>query len=317
VIVSAVLQASGGQRAWLAASAGAPDNFCVIPSRTRVFSTASGGRAWRESEPIRAPGFARFLNIEDPANGWLMQDLGAAGFPVPHDYIQVYGTRDAARHWSLLARTLRCPKLGISRSGLPTSGDKGGVSFATTKAGWLTAGGNAPLADLVRVTRDGGRHWKPQQLPLPHTFCVATGCALTPPQFFGRTGYLTVGHHPSGLLLVTHDLGTTWTRLPALPSHAGAFPQVKFFDSQRGFIVSAGAQGSVGQVFYVTSNGGRNWKPVRQGMRFNHIGFTLDFVSPLAGFAWVSASDLAGTQRLFRTSNGGRTWTAITPQLNR
>lgn len=316
VIVSAVLRASGDRRAWLAATAGAQSGYCQIPSRTRVFRTADGGRTWAESALIRAPGFARYLTFTDPANGWLLQDLGAAGFPVPHDYVQLYRTRDGARHWSLAAQTLRCPQLGTSPSGLPTYGDKTGVAFATTKAGWLTAGGNA-LADLILVTRDGGRRWKPRPVPLPRTFCQALGCAVTPPQFFGRTGYLTIGHPSHGLLLATRNLGVTWTRLPALPAGAGAFPQVRFFDSRHGIIVSSGAQGAIGQMFYLTSNGGRTWTPIRQGMRFNHLGFTVDFVSPLTGFAWIVAADLTGTQRMYTTHNGGRTWAAFTPKLNR
>ena len=315
-IVIPVLQASGNRRAWLAATAGSPSGYCFIPSRTRVFRTADGGRAWAESALVRAPGFVRFLDFTDPAHGWLLQDLGAGGFPVPFDYVRLYRTRDGARHWSLVAQTLRCPRLGISRSGLPTSGDKTGVSFATPKTGWLTADGNV-LADLVLVTRDGGRHWAPQPLPLPTALCRTMGCAVTPPQFFSRTGYLTIGRPLHGLLLVTRNLGMTWTRLPALPAGAGAFPQVRFFDTRHGLIVSAGAQGSIGPVFYVTSDGGSTWAPIRQGMRFHHIGFTLDFVSPLTGFAWVIAPDLAGTQRMFTTDNGGRTWTAFTPRLNR
>jgi len=65
-----------------------------------------------------------------------------------------------------------------------------------------------------------------------------------------------------------------------MPAGAGAYPRVRFFSPADGIAVSAGPQGSIGQTFYLTSNGGQTWRPVAQGF---------DFVTPSIGFASMPA----------------------------
>jgi hypothetical protein len=67
-------------------------------------------------------------------------------------------------------------------------------------------------------------------------------------------------------------------------------------------------------VFYLTSDGGQTWTPVRQGIRFQ-TDMTVNFVSPNAGFAWNPNS--SGAPPIYATTNGGRTWTRYLPQLAR
>jgi photosystem II stability/assembly factor-like uncharacterized protein len=201
--------------------------------------------------------------------------------------------------------------------GIPVVCDKAGVAFATPAAGWLTSVCVAGLQDEFLVSHDGGVTWVPQSLPLPAGICGDAGCTLTGPQFTGGTGFLTVGvaaGTPS--LLTTRNLGQSWAALP-LPAHVGWYPRITFFGPSEGVLVSAGSQGTLGDVFYTTSDGGQTWRPAPQGTHFTQPGAAIDFVSPRTGFAWTQGGDATGgpAPKMYVTANSGRTWTAFAPRL--
>lgn len=307
----AVLLARTADRAWLAVTlARSESDYGVTPHRTEVFGTVDGGRSWTRSAPIRAPGYAGWLDFTDPANGWLMQDLGAA---MQQSHVQLYRTTDGGRHWSRSAETLPWPQTGTGPSGLPVSCDKTGIAFATPKTGWITAG-CFKLSDALRVTHDGGRHWAAQRLPIPAAACMQSECDVSPPRFFGSTGFLLVGRYPgASYLLVSRDTGATWHPTGPLPPGAGAYPQIQFFDRRRGLLMPAGTQADFGRTCYATSDGGRTWTPVRQGRPFRQLGISFDFVSPSAGFAWILGSDATSPVPIYATADGGRTWNSFIP----
>jgi photosystem II stability/assembly factor-like uncharacterized protein len=301
-----VLHAATPSRAWLAV-------YLRVGSgqhTTEVFGTQNGGASWSRSAPIgRAEPIA--VGFLDPERGWLLESLGAA---MNQNWVEVYRTSDAGLHWSLTARTLPPPRTGVSSSGLPTACDKSGMIFSSPRTGWITGYCNA--GSEVLVTHDAGGHWAPQSLPITAATCSPDGCAIDPPQFIGRTGFLTIGHYPAtGELLVSQDAGRGW-QPRHLPTGAGPYPQIRFFSADRGIAVSGGAQGLIGRVFYVTANGGQSWSPIRQGRRFGQVGTYLDFVSSTDGFAWISSLDITSgpAPDLYVTTNSGRTWTAITPR---
>jgi photosystem II stability/assembly factor-like uncharacterized protein len=295
----AILQPMSASRAWLAVTA---------HGGTVTFGTADGGRSWTRSSLVRAPGDARWVDFTDPAHGWLLQDLGAA---MQQNPVRLYRTGDGGKRWSLIAATPRQPYAGTGPSGLPVSCDKTGIVFATPADGWLT-GACFSLAGAVLATRDGGAHWAPQPLPLPASTCRPGSCVVSPPQFFGPTGFLTIDHGgKSPYLLVTHDTGATWGPEP-VPRAAGPFGSAHFFDARHGLLVPAVEQDTPGRVFYVTSDGGQSWTPVRQGLRFQP-GMTVGFPSPEIGFAWNP--NASGAPPIYATSNGGRTWTRYLPRL--
>jgi hypothetical protein len=296
-----ILHPLSASRAWLAVSG---------HGGTVTFGTADGGRSWTRSAPVHAPGNPGWLAFTDPAHGWLVQDLGAA---MEQNAVQLYRTGNGGRRWSLIAATLRRPGAGTSSSGLPIACDKTGIAFATPADGWLTSACFS-LADAVLATRDGGARWAPQALPLPASACAPDLCLISPPQFFGPAGFLTIDHGgKSPYLLVTHDTGVTWHTEP-VPQAAGPFGSAHFFDARHGLLVPAVDQDTPGQVFYSTSDGGQTWTPVRQGLRFQP-GMTVDFASPEAGFAWNP--NASGAPPIYATTNGGRTWTWYLPQLAR
>ncbi len=301
-----VLQAATSSRAWLAVYLPAG------PGRhaTEVFATDNGGASWSRSAPAgqAEPVAVDFL---DPSHGWLLEDLGEA---MNQDWVAVYRTTDAGLRWSQTAQTLPSPQGGISGSGLPTACGKSGMTFSSPQTGWIT--GYCPVASLVLVTHDAGDHWAPQPLPITAATCSPGGCFITPPQFIGQAGFLTIGHYPATAeLLVSPDAGHSW-QPRYLPAGAGPYPQVRFFSADRAIAVSAGSQGLIGSVFYVTADAGQSWTPVPQGRHFGQIPTYVDFVSVRDGFAWVSPSGIVSgpAPDMYLTANSGRTWVAIAPR---
>lgn len=244
-----------------------------------------------------------------------MQDLGAAMGVNP---VRIYRSTDSGRTWSPLARTAPGPEPGTSGSGLPVGCDKTGIAFANQATGWLTEDCASPGSSLL-VSRDGGLDWAPQALPAAGPTGQPGDCEVSTPQFFGRTGFLSVGHNaasaglaPSASLLASRDTGATWRALP-LPAGAGSGPKLQFFGARRGLLLPAGA-GALRRVLYRTADAGATWTAVRQGRSFRQLGVTFDFVSPSAGFAWIPGTDATrGAPAIYATTDSGRTWTSFTP----
>jgi photosystem II stability/assembly factor-like uncharacterized protein len=299
-----VLLAVSPGRAWLALTL---TRSGARPAVTEVFGTRDGGRSWTRSAPIHPPGAARWLGFSDPAHGWLLQDLGAA---MGNNPVQLYRTSDGGRHWSLIAASPRLNQARTGRGTLPSACDKTGITFATPADGWLT-GACFSLADAVLAAHDGGAHWAPQALPLPADTCMPDGCLISPPHFFGRTGFLMIARgQQAPYLLATQDTGTTW-HVVSVPRAAGPFRSAQFFSARQGLLIPG--LHAPGRVFYLTSDGGHTWTPVRQGIGFQ-ANMTVNFVSPDTGFAWNP--DTSGAPPIYATTNGGRTWTSYLPQLS-
>ena len=253
----AILAAVSGERAWVVGVT--PDHDSV------VFGTADAGRSWWRSEPIAA-GQPVAVDFAGPDRGWLLASLGAAMNQNP---VRLFRSSDGGRSWSLIAQSARMPGDPPSRSGLPVGCDKTGVAFSSARIGWITSS-CAGLYGAVLVSRDGGAHWASQPLPIPPSACQQGGCEVPEPQFAGRTTFLELSAYPDdALLLVTTDGGASW-RTIVMPGGAGPYPRVRLFGPSDGIAVSASAQGSVGKIFYLTSDGGLSWTAVPQGsLRLN------------------------------------------------
>jgi photosystem II stability/assembly factor-like uncharacterized protein len=310
---SQVLDAVGLESAYLAVTVSSSESG---PGTTRVFATSDGGRTWTASAPVTADGYVSQLSFTDPLHGWLLWNEGAA---MGRNPVRVYRTADGGAHWSLTAQSP--PATSNSSAGIPVGCDKTGITFASAAAGWMTSDCAAGLSGELLVSRDGGVTWAPQQLPVPASQCADTDCVLTGPEFTDGTGFVTVAAYSgTTTLLLTRDLGQTWLSVPLPAGYAYRkypYPQVKFFDPEHGVLVSAGSQGTIGTVFYTTSDGGQTWVAVPQGVHFTQLGAAIDFVSPLVGFAWVLGGDTQGSSppSVYQTTDSGRTWAAFSPRV--
>jgi photosystem II stability/assembly factor-like uncharacterized protein len=288
--LSVVLLAADERHAWLAES--------TYP-HAAVYRTADGGRTWNRSALPDAAGYVRLLGHAGLDHAWLLVWTGASMQGISYD---VYQSNDGGRRWRHLAPG---PEMSWASD----------VTFATPSAGWLTGGGSVFYTFLV--TRDAGRHWAQQALPIPFAACQGLDCQPSAPRFFGATGFMLMsGVHPASVLLVSRDLGASWRRRP-LPASAGNTPRMWFFSRTAWLLEPVTSSGSgnamiPGRDWYLTADGGRTWTAVRQGRRFSPWT-TFNFVTPQTGFALVPAS--AGRSLLFRTTDAGRDWTAITPSI--
>ena len=304
---SVVMTALTGNRAYLAVTAATTQNAEVMP--TVVFGTGDGGRTWTESAPFQVRAPASLLSFAGPDDGWLLANYGGT---MGEDQVWLYRTTDAGLRWSLVAAA---PLAGTDRNGLPVECDKAGLTLATAQVGWLASACNAESADVLLVTRDGGARWTPQALPVPPSAFCSSGCeAYSPPQFFGPDGFVAIGNAPGApVFLASRDLGQTWVSEP-LPPGAGEYPQITFFSSRDGVLVSAGPSGAIGRIAATTADGGITWTVVPLGRSFTANGTEFDFVSPRTGFAWVQVGNAtAGPPAMDETTDSGRTWTSFTP----
>ncbi len=270
---------------------------------TTLYSTSDGGGSWTRLSTFDHLGSLDFVNAQD---GWDMENLGAA---MGQDAVAIYRSTDGGRRWFLVARTPSLVGSGVSLGGLITNCDKNGIVFATPSDGWITEYCNGGSIGFF-ATHDGGSSWAQQYLPAPSA--CSDGCGVSPPTFFGSTGFVTVGG--ASMLFVTHDTGATWARV-SLPVNRSRSWIVQFVDARHGFVVPGSpAGGAAGHVLYTTSDAGTTWTPIHSDIGFNQYE-TFDFVSPEAGIIWIQAGDVLGLSPTYRTSDGGRIWVRFTPTL--
>jgi photosystem II stability/assembly factor-like uncharacterized protein len=304
----ALLQSATAELAWFAV----PTSTSGPAGKTLVFGTVDGGRSWRQSAGVPDGDDPVALDFVSPRRGWLLESLGAA---MQQNPVRLYRSADGGARWSLIALSPRMAGDPPTSSRLPLYCDKDGLAFTSARTGWITGYCNS-LSDAVLVSRDGGAQWATQPLPLSAILCESAGCEVPAPQSAMGTTFLEVSHYPAAAyLLVSRDAGRSW-RVESLPAGAGPYPRIRFFSAEDGIAVSAGSQGTIGRVFYVSTDGGLSWAAVRQGWHFGGHSADFDFVTLRAGFAWVppGAEPGAPPPRLYRTSDSGRTWMAFTPR---
>jgi photosystem II stability/assembly factor-like uncharacterized protein len=130
---------------------------------------------------------------------------------------------------------------------------------------------------VVWHTRDGGRHWEPQESGI--------ACSLTAVQFFDPQHGFALGGFPrprspttTGVVLHTDDGGRTWQRdrRAVLPG----VERARFVSPTCGWVLGCRSP-SFGANLFVTDDGARSWTPVA-GVDSEHWQAG-DFVDPASG----------------------------------
>lgn len=272
-----------GTSAWVATLQG---------STVTVVRTSDGGASWLSATfPTQQMSLDRphFVNTQD---GWIAAVTPQGTFHTDED---IYQTTNGGQTWKLAASTSN------PASGLPSEGNKTGISFMNTTTGWTTADIPAAYSWLYQTT-DGGKTWHNQPLPLPGGLTNVGEWITTPPVFFGTTGLMPVllyaGHE--GLdLYVSSNGGQSWT--PTQFSSINS-QNVYVVDTQHAWAAETANTNTTS--IYGTSNAGQSWQQI--STLAQPVG-SMSFIDDQHGWA-IGAT---ATPLLWRTSDGGQSWQSI------
>lgn len=168
-------------------------------------------------------------------------------------------------------------------------------------------------------TRDGGRSWAPvdfggQTVPGICAIDILQTRAIVQGELRETTLIHAAGRVGGpAKLLRSVDGGETWTYLD-LSEHAGMILDVKFLDSDTGFVF-AGSHSDIKQseaLILKTRDGGQSWSTVyRSGRKFEN-SWKASFADRTTGFATVQTYDPERDQQVVvRTVDGGESWTEL------
>jgi photosystem II stability/assembly factor-like uncharacterized protein len=268
-------------------------------SELYVYMTSHAGNRWalRGRFPEGGLGGIFFLS---PSTGFIETETTGDGGAMPGDVVQIYATSDGGEHWREVLAGGSCG---------PT-----GVSFASSRVGFLSAYCTAAVAALAR-TSDEGRSWGGVVIA-PYN---GDGAATYPPVFSSpEAGSMVVEVDPVVLVATTTDAGRHWA-LRHLPSPAArllsvddaCLPGCLDLVSARTWLVGAGRE------LYTTTDAGLSWRASPSPMALAYLqpdflttDLELDFLSPRLG--WAYEGDIDGWDArsglLWRTTDGGRHW---------
>lgn len=270
-------------------------------SKGTLYSTEDGGRRWAKEEVPFNMGHIYFALVKGQRYGWVLKDYGPASGNHPVDVYMA----DSGRAWTLVHQGERPqnPNTGIGI--LPYGGTKTGIVFRPDMgAGWVTVQYPDPGKYGLYVSKDRGRSWHKQKIPVPLNLSDRRFVYMQVPRFFGEQ-MANVGVLPLrfwrpdesvSVFFVTYDGGESWKATTPLLTK-GEVARVALADGTHWWVAA-------GSKLYSTRDGGKTWAEVGtlEGIE------ELDFVTPELGWALVKAD---GKTALFRTSDGGKSWTRV------
>jgi photosystem II stability/assembly factor-like uncharacterized protein len=195
------------------------------------------------------------------------------------------------------------------------------LGFVDAEHGWLGNVGTdyyPGVTDEVPLyeTHDGGASWTPVDIggavvkgicaiDIVQTEHIHQG-VLEPRTLIhaaGRVGGPTA-------IIRSVDGGAHWSVID-MSKHAGMILDVKFFDSNVGFVFAAAPAGTEveGALVLKTRDGGQSWTPVYRSGRANENVWKASFPSPRVGYATVQSYDPEREQQVVvKTTDGGDSW---------
>ena len=262
-----------------------------------LFHTTDGGVTWNSNAvPF---GFAS-LQFLDASNGFALVALGAGA---GSEAVALFKTADGGLNWT---RTfINDPTVSGASDSLPLGGQKTAFAFRDASNGWV--GGSVPVDNYIYLyrTRDGGATWSETNLALPAGYETAQTGNDGPRFFSAAEGILVVNlavPSDAGLDTVvyrTRDGGETWT-----PGQVISGGRPSDFSS-----VSDGVAWGGGGQLNVTHDAGQTWGAVTPDVDFSASLGSIQFVSPLVG--WALTTNEALDPSLYKTTDGGATWTLL------
>lgn len=252
----------------------------IVGSNGLLLTTKDGGVNWEKKTAINRE-VLRDVHFLDPQRGFVLGEYTIFNRPssdVPKSRAFLLSSEDSGKHWNdvdLVNEELKIddPKryngVGIVR-----------LVFVDDRTGWACG-----EAGLMMSTRDAGRTWMRQPLPINKLFFDVTG--------LDESNAWTVGG--GGVVLRTVDGGKNWNEQTT--GITKTLRGVHFVDSKRGWAV--GSEGTI----IATTNGGNKWQTQTSGITENLN--TVHFTSRMEGWA-------AGDRGvLLHTTDGGAHWEKV------
>jgi photosystem II stability/assembly factor-like uncharacterized protein len=341
-------------------------------SNTEVLRTADGGKSW--TPVLSFPQDDDFESVFEDSTSALVTSVNADDSPYT---VTLFQTSDGGRHWSsqdftqqlfLLSGCLTQPgdngtwlmlipdhtmnsspgvlyrrrdgcaswrEVNSVDQSLPYGGQ---VVFYGRSKGWLLGSMESTSSNLLSITRDGGRSWALQQLPLPRELPGGEAHASSLPSFFPpdeKNGIMTATIEPATdpitgdpvndyyvATYLTRDAGRTWKPTTPIAEHGWGCVWDIVSINQGWIWIPQQVEGeykvhrTAKGMLCRTDDGGRTWLPIKGGdglLRYLDHGQDvrqLDFVDRECGWALTASTD-SGDRRLLHTADGGETWNAL------
>lgn len=252
----------------------------IVGSNGLLLTTNNGGEKWERRAAINRE-VLRDIYFLDPQRGFVLGEYTVFNRPssdIPKSRAFMLASSDSGKTWNDLSLVddglkLDDPKrysgLGILR-----------MIFVDDRVGWACG-----EAGLMLVTRNAGRTWQRQPLPINKLFFDVSA--------LDESNAWTAGG--GGVILRTVDGGKNWNE--QLTGTTKTLRGIHFIDAKRGWAVGSGG------AIITTTNGGNRWQAQVSGTEENLN--TVYFASKTEGWA-------AGDRSvLLHTIDGGTHWERI------
>jgi photosystem II stability/assembly factor-like uncharacterized protein len=274
-----------------------------IDSSVSVLRTSDGGLHWQSSKisvsDVSVLDYPHFLTTQE---GFL--ELGIGGGAAGSQGVGIFHTTDGGQNWTQVSGTQQA-------NGLPLGGHKSGIAFKDVHNGWAT-GEDASVTPWLYVTHDGGHTWGAQSILSGGSSTTAQGYSVTPPVFFGDTGFLPVtvtiqGANTSHVMMIykTANGGATWSVINS--EHSFGDSTASGYASSDLYIADinhAWGNDGAGRL-WGTSDGFNNWQLLNSQVALDGNKMNaLSFVDTLYGWGITDT-------KLFHTTDGGKNWSEI------
>jgi photosystem II stability/assembly factor-like uncharacterized protein len=304
-----------------------------------LIHTSNAGILWDEfALPLAAGESAQVTHLTflDVRIGWLIAQIYSSSAPPKSDPLTVlYHTNNGGTSWNQLLR--------ISEQSWDNGWGKR-ITFLTATTGWMTSG------SLLLTTRDGGRTWQPQTLPLPAGVGSFSDLRFETPRFFSaQDGIISACRsnlHDSTLngfvVFVTHDGGQNWQSQPFVLKDYNQVYEKRYqmllekkvkemkevnngettFWFARDLVyrtipapqfadMQYGWVGRPSLEMLITRDGGEHWEVLELDALPQGIE-QIQFVNSRVGWGLMKNEEVFSTL-ICQTTDGGKTWTRLIP----